>query len=138
MKGQLKVATHEDYLASLAEPRRSDVAALARLIRQVAPKLAPVIHSGMLGFGPFHYRYASGREGEAVKIGVASNASYISLYALAADSRGYVAERYKEQLPKAKIGKSCVRFKKLEDVDTAALAALIKETAKTGYSVVSL
>src|SRR3712207_8055945 len=62
---------------------------------------------GMLGYGPFHYRYASGREGDACKLSIASNASYISLYCFAADENGYVAERYRESLPKAKIGKSC-------------------------------
>ena len=68
---------------------------------------------GMLGYGPFHYRYASGREGDACKLSIASNASYISLYCFAADARGSVAARYVDRLPKASIGKSCVRFKKL-------------------------
>ena len=58
---------------------------------------------GMLGYGPFHYRYASGRDGNACKLSIASNASYISLYCFAADAKGYVAERYVERLPKASI-----------------------------------
>jgi hypothetical protein len=86
------------------------------------------------GTGPFHYRYASGREGEACKLSIASNASYISLYCYAADAQGYVAERYRDRLPKASIGKSCVRFKKLADLDQKALVALIKETAKMGLA----
>jgi hypothetical protein len=135
MKGQLDVSTPKEYLAALEEPRRSQVAKLDKLVRKSAPKLKPFIHSGMLAFGPCHYKYASGREGDWFRIGIASNASYISLYACAADERGYVAERYKAQLPKAKIGKSCVRFKKLEDLDLKVLEALIKETAKTDFSV---
>ncbi len=134
MKGQIKgVTTPAQYIAALAEPRRSDVAALDKLVRRAAPRLEPVILSGMLGYGPFHYRYPSGREGDAVRISIASNASYISLYALAADARGYVAERYRDQLPKAKIGKSCVRFKRLEDLDAGALSELIAETARMGF-----
>jgi hypothetical protein len=43
-----------------------------------------------------------------------------------------VAERYADQLPKASIGKSCVRFKKLADLDEKALVALIQDTARTG------
>jgi hypothetical protein len=86
----------------------------------------------MLGYGPFHYRYASGREGDACRLSIASNASYISLYCLAGDDDGYVAERYVDRLPKAKIGKSCVRFKKLADLDETALVALVKETASMG------
>lgn len=134
MKGQNKsAASPKEYIAALEEPRRTSIAALDKLIRKAAPGLKPVIQGGMLGYGPFHYKYASGREGDACRIAIASNASYISLYALAADDRGYVAERYKDRLPKAKIGKSCVRFKKVEDVDLDALAELIRETEKVGY-----
>jgi hypothetical protein len=132
MKGQLNVKTPAEYIAAVDADRRSDVAALDALIREHAPKLEPVIMSGMLGYGPFRYRYASGREGETCKLAIASNASYISLYCSAADARGYVAERYVDRLPKASIGRSCVRFKKLADLDEKALVALIKETAKTG------
>jgi hypothetical protein len=130
VKGQLDVKTPADYLAAVDDERRPDITALDALIRKHAPKLERVIMGGMLGYGPFQYRYASGREGEACKLSVASNASYISLYCFAADAEGYVAERYVDRLPKASIGKSCVRFKKLADLDEKALAALIKETAK--------
>jgi hypothetical protein len=132
MKGQLNVETPEEYIAAVDDERRSDVATLDALIRKHAPELEPVIMDGMLGYGPFHYRYASGREGEACKLSIASNASYISLYCFAADTEGYVAERYVDRLPKASIGKSCVRFKKLSDLDDKALVALIKDTAKMG------
>ena len=134
MKGQLNVATPAEYIASVDEKRRPDIEALHSLIRKHAPKLEPVIMGGMLGYGPFHYRYASGREGEACKLSIANNASYISLYCFASDGEGYVAPRYAERLPKAKIGKSCVTFKKLADLDEKALVALIKETAKAGLA----
>ncbi len=133
MKGQLNVSTPEEYIAKLEEPRRSDFARLHALITKTVPKLEPCILGGMLGYGPFHYTYASGREGDACRISLASNKSYISLYALGADEDGYVAERYKDRLPKASIGKSCVRFKRLDDLDLNALKALLKETAKVGY-----
>ena len=132
MKGQLNVQTPAEYIAGVDDKRRSDVAALDALIRKHAPKLEPVIMGGMLGYGPFRYRYASGREGEACKLSIASNKSYISLYCFAADEQGYVAGRYADRLPKARIGKSCVTFKKLADLDEKALVALIKETAKMG------
>jgi hypothetical protein len=115
------------------ESRKSDIAALDKLIRKIAPKLKPHICAGMLAYGPFHYKSKSGREGEWFQIGLASNKNYISLYACGHDEKGYVAERYKKKLPKASIGKSCVRFKRLSDLDSGALQALIKETAKTGF-----
>ena len=134
MKGQLNVKTPAEYLAAVDDKRRPDITALDALIRKHAPKLEPVIMNGMLGYGPFHYRYASGREGDACKLSIASNKQYISLYCSAGDDDGYVAERYRDRLPKAKIGKSCVRFTKLADLDEKALVALIKETAKTGLA----
>ena len=70
--------------------------------------------------------------GDACKLSIASNASYISLYCFAADAKGSVAERYVERLPKAKIGKTCVMIKKVADLDEKALVALIKETATMG------
>ena len=132
MKGQLDVTTPAEYIDAVDDARRPDIAALDALIRAHAPDLEPVIMGGMLGYGPFHYRYASGREGEACKLSVASNASYISLYCFATDEEGYVAERYADRLPKASIGKTCVRFTKLADLDQEALAALIEETATMG------
>ena len=134
MKGQLDVKTPAEYIAAVDDKRRPDISALDALIRKHAPKLEPVILEGMLGYGPFHYRYASGREGDACKLAIANNASYISLYCFAADANGYVAPRYAGRLGKANVGKSCVQFKKLADLDEKALVALIKETAKTGLA----
>ena len=133
MRGQLNVKTPAEYIAAVDDKRRSDIAALDALIRKHAPRLEPVIMGGMLGYGPFRYRYASGREGEACTLSIASNASYISLYCSAADEDGYVAPRYVDRLPKARIGKSCVTFKKLADLDEEALVALIEETAAMGH-----
>lgn len=127
MKGQLKVSTPAQYIARLEEPRKTEVAALDALIRKTAPKLAPFVHSGVLAYGPWRYKYASGREGDWFRIGVASNKNYISLYICAGDEKGYVAERYKKALPKANIGRSCVRFKRLSDLDLAALRKMIRE-----------
>ena len=130
MKGQLKVGTPAEYLAKLDEPRKSEVAALHKMIRKLAPKLAPFIHFGMLAYGPWHFKYESGREGDWFRIGLASNKNYISLYICAMDGKTYVAEKFKKQLPKANVGKSCVRFKRLSDLDQTALAKLIREGAK--------
>jgi hypothetical protein len=135
MKGQLKVSTPAEYIAKLEEPRKSDVAALDALIRKTAPKLKPFVQGGILAYGPYHYKYASGREGDWFQIGVASNQNYISLYICGADENGHVAERFKKALPKANIGRGCVRFKRLGDLDQAVLKKLIldgiRATAKT-------
>jgi hypothetical protein len=126
------MGAREDYIAALAEPRRTDVAALDALIREHAPGLEPVVAGKMLGYGPFQYRYASGREGDTTLLGLASQKRYISLYVLCANGGRYLAESYAERLPKASVGKSCVRFARLSDVDTAVLADLVSEAARRG------
>jgi hypothetical protein len=126
------MGAREDYIAALAEPRRTDVAALDALIREHAPGLEPVVAGKMLGYGPFHYRYASGREGDTTLLGLASQKRYISLYVLCANGGRYLAESYAERLPKASVGKSCVRFARLSDIDPAVLAELVTEAARLG------
>src|SRR5262249_17440467 len=122
--------TPDEYIAALQEPRRSEVAALDNLIRQTAPQLERFVGGGMLGYGPYHYRYASGREGDTALIGLASRKQYTSLYVIASDKGGYRAEAYLSRLPKANVGKSCVRFKRLADLDQTALTQLIREGAQ--------
>jgi hypothetical protein len=62
-------------------------------------------------------------------VGLASNNRYISLYVSATEGNEYVAERYKSKLPKADIGKSCIRFKKLDDVDLDVVTEVIQQGA---------
>ena len=122
--------TPKAYLDALAEPRRSDVRALHELIRAEAPGLEPHLQSGMLAYGRYTYHYASGRAGEWFPIGLASHKRYISLYVMGTDGERYLAESFKERLPKADIGKSCVRFRRLADLDRDALTELVREGAK--------
>lgn len=121
----------EEYIDRLDEPRRTDIRTLDELIRSTAPNLEPHLASGMLAYGRYHYKGKSkGTEGEWFHIGLASNKNYISLYVMAADKDGYLAESYKARLPKADIGRSCVRFKRLTDLDPEALNELIATGAR--------
>jgi hypothetical protein len=126
------MTTPEDYIAGLEEPRRGEIERLHELIRETVPELEPHVASGMLGYGRYHYRYASGREGDASLIALASQKRYISLYVLCVDDGAYLAERYVERLPKASIGKSCVRFKRTDDVDLDVLRDLVAGAARIG------
>jgi hypothetical protein len=123
----------DEYIDMLEEPRRSEIRQLHDLIRREAPELEPHIASGMLAYGRYHYKGKSkGSEGEWFHIGLASNKRYISLYVMATDPNGggYLAESYKDRLPKADIGRSCVRIKRPDDVDMKALTQLIREGAQ--------
>jgi hypothetical protein len=126
---QIDAATPQAYLDALEGPRRADIEALHGLILRTAPELEPHVQSGMLAYGRYHYRYASGREGDWMVVALASQKRYISLYACMSDDRGYVAERYADALPKASIGKSCIRFTRLADVDLATLETVVRECA---------
>jgi len=130
MKTKTPVLTPEKYLASVPAVHRKDVAELDALIRKSAPGLKPYIQSGMLGYGQYSYKYGTGREGQWCTIGLSSRKKYISLYVCAVDGGQYVPERYKDALPKADIGKSCVRFKRLSDVDRTVLDKMIRHAAK--------
>ena len=129
MKGHSDAKTPEAYIAAVEDDRRPDIQRLHDRVREVAPELEPTMEFKMLAYGKFHYRYASGREGDWMRLGIANNKRYISLYCCSADETGYVAERYKERLAKASIGKSCVRFRRLSDLDEDVLRELIRETA---------
>ena len=128
---ETSATTPDEYIEGLEEPRRSDIRALHEMIRREAPQLEPHIASGMLAYGRYHYKGKSkGAEGEWFHIGLASQKRYISLYVMAADENGYLAESYKAKLPKADIGRSCVRIKRLSDVDEKALRELINSGAQ--------
>ena len=120
------------YIAGLDEPRRSEHQQLHDFIRRTVPVLEPYMYGdNLIGYGRYHYKYATGREGEASIIGLSSRKAYISVYAMGGDGEMYVAERYKEQMPKADIGKSCIRFKKFEHVDFEVLGRILKECEAT-------
>lgn len=118
------------YIAALPKPRRGHILALHRMIQQTVPKLRPYIVSGMIGCGSYHYRYASGREGDWPVIALASQKNYISVYVCAASGGKYVAERYQKELAPASVGKSCIRFNRPEDINLNVFRKVIREGAR--------
>ena len=117
--------TPEEYIERLESPRREQLRRLHDLIREAVPDWEPHIQSGMIGYGRYHYRYDSGRQGDWFHVGLASNKRYISLYVQCTVEGRYLAETYADRLPKASVGKSCVRFKRVAGVDQETLRALL-------------
>ena len=132
MKGQLNVSSVEEYLGALDEPIRGDITRLDQLIRAVAPELSPFIYMGMPAYGAYRYRYASGREGDGARIAVASNKQYISLYVAGGCEGEDIASEYQDRLPKANVGRCCIRFRRLSELDEGVLIELFKNCA-TNY-----
>lgn len=70
------------------------------------------------------------REGDWFVVGLASQKNYISVYACGVKDGKYIAEASKKDFPKASMGKSCIRFKKVDDIDLQTLAKVLKESEK--------
>jgi hypothetical protein len=121
MKGQLNVATPEEYIAALDEPRKSQVQQLHELICETVPELEPSIQDGVIAYGMYKYKYASGREGEWPKLAIASNAPHISIHCCGQIDGRYVAETYADRLGSVNCGRSCIRFTKIEKLNIDVL-----------------
>jgi len=123
----IQAATPEQYISKLEEPRKTQIRKIHEFIKKTVPSLKAYIESGMIGYGSYHYKYATGREGDWCLIGLASQKNYISIYVCAAIDGQYIAERNKTKMPKASVGKSCIRFKKFEDIDFDVLKTVLEE-----------
>lgn len=126
----VKATSVKEYLDLIEEPRKSEILDLHKFIQKTIPSLKPHFASNMIGFGEFHYKSKSGREGDWPIISLASQKNYISVYVCSIKDGKYLAEYFKKDLPKASIGKSCIRFKKLADIDLKVLEKILKEAAK--------
>jgi hypothetical protein len=124
MNGSSTAATPEAYIAELGESRRRDIARLHGRIEKAAPGMRAYVDRGFLAYGRYEYRYASGREGDWFVLGLASNKAYISLYAPTLNLEPYVA-----RLPKANLGRGCIRFKRVDDIDLDVVDEIVTASA---------
>lgn len=129
--------TPADYIDLIDEPRKAQINSLHQFILKTVPKLKPFIISGMIGYGKYHFKSKSGREGDWSTVALASQKNYISIYACGVKDGKYVAEAHKKDLPKADIGKSCIRIKKIEDIDLKVLATILKESEQNPMGAVN-
>lgn len=81
----------------------------------------------IIGFGKYHYKYASGHEGDAPLLGFSPRKAEFSLYVIA---QGHDNEKLLKELGKFKMGKACIYFKKLDDLSLHTLEKLSKATIK--------
>lgn len=127
----IQANSREEYITATGE-RQSEIEKLDRLIQEELPSLEPLFFSGMsggmLGYGMRPYQSKSMKEpGEWPLLALATQKNYVSLYVCAVVDGKYVAERYESKLGKVSCGKSCIRFKKLEDLDLRGLKGMFKE-----------
>ncbi|MGH2722340.1 MAG: DUF1801 domain-containing protein [Actinomycetota bacterium] len=117
------------FLAGVTDDRRPILEQVDRVVRGAAPELAPAVWDGVLGYGPYRYRYAGGREGESYVVGLANRAQYVSVYLNAAEDGAYLAEANASRLGRVSVGRSCIRFRRLEDIDLGVLGELVRRAA---------
>jgi len=125
-----KAKSVREYIEALPKERREVIEFLHKFIQEVSPKLKPHFAYNMLGYGSFPYRNYKKELISWPIVALASQKNYISLYICALDGKTYLAEKYKKNLGKVSVGKSCIRFKKLENLELPALKKIIKEAAK--------
>ena len=128
-------STPEEYIAQLDEPRRSQIQELYDLIRKAAPKLEPWVVQNKIGFGKFSYQgRTKSCAGEWFKVAIGSNKNTIMVATCAIVDGKNLAEVYGKKLPKADIGKSCINFRKFEDIDLDVVREIAKKSAAADYS----
>ena len=126
-----KAISIEEYFEFLPPERKEPILFLHKFIQQHAPGLKPIFASNMLGYGTFTCRNYKKENIDWPVISLASQKNYISLYFCSVIDGEYIAETYKDALGKVSTGKSCVRFKKIEDLNLETVEKLIKLAAKS-------
>jgi hypothetical protein len=122
-KTKLTEASVDGYFAAIKdEARREDCRALARLMTKATKQPPRMWGTSIVGFGSYHYKYESGREGESCLAGFSSRAGAISVY-LGASFPG--RDALLSKLGKHKTGKGCLYVRALGDVDLKVLEQLV-------------
>ncbi len=107
------------------EQKRKDSFDLVELMRSISGNEPKMWGPSIIGFGSYHYKYASGHEGDAPLIGFSPRKAAISLYVFTGlDQHKHLLN----SLGKFKMGKACIYVKRLSDIDQGQLKALMKET----------
>jgi hypothetical protein len=129
---QTTLPTGDDPKAFLAavpdDARRGDAQTLCRLLADWTGEPPAMWGSSIVGFGSYHYRYESGREGTAALVGFSPRKANLVLYLV-----GGVADRdpkLLERLGPHRAGKGCLYLTRLEDVDRDVLRELVERTLR--------
>ena len=121
-------ASVEAFLNGIAdEQKRRDAFAILALMQKATRVEPKMWGSSIVGFGHYHYKYASGREGDWFVVGFSPRKNDLTLYLISGlDQHGQLLKK----LGKHKTGKGCLYIKHLDDVDFPTLRELIKQSVR--------
>ncbi|MEO8065569.1 MAG: DUF1801 domain-containing protein [Candidatus Doudnabacteria bacterium] len=122
---KVKANSVGSYLKAVPKDRQEAVLFLHNFIKKTVPKLKPHFAYNMLGYGSFKVRNYKKNLVDWPTIALANQKNYISLYICAVDHGQYIAEKNKKELGKVSVGKSCIRFKKAEDLNLPGLQKVL-------------
>lgn len=115
-----------DFLNSVEnDQRRNDSFEVLKLMEKITGEPAKMWGPSIVGFGSYHYKYATGREGDFLATGFSPRKTALTLYIMSGFSNYH---KLMENLGKYKTGKSCLYVKKLTDINLVVLSNLIKES----------
>ncbi len=113
----------QDYLENIDNDlRKADCLALNTLMKEITGKQPVMWGTSIVGYGSYHFKYESGREGDMPLIGFSNRKQNITIYIMAGFSR---YEELLDKIGKFKIGKSCFYIKQLSDIDVEVLKEMI-------------
>ena len=129
LKTKLNDASVEDFLNKVEnEQKRKDSFELIKMMQQATKEEPKMWGPAIIGFGSYHYKYESGREGDMPIIGFSPRKQSLTLYVGLGDDDS--ENPLLKKLGKHTTGKVCLYIKKLADVDRTVLQKLINESAK--------
>ena len=106
------------------EARRKDCKAVAKMMEEVTGEKPKMWGPSIVGFGQYHYKYASGHEGDMCRLGFSPRKKDLTLYLYGLERQSALLK----QLGKCAIGKACLYLNKLEGLDMSALAQLMENS----------
>lgn len=127
----------KEYIASHAEPKRSEIKVLHNIILGMMPTCKlwfldgknsehKIVSNPNIGYGLQTIKYADGKTKEFYQIGISTNTTGISVYILGIDDKKYLANTYGEKLGKASVTGYCIKFKTLKDINIEVLEDAIR------------
>lgn len=118
----------QDFIAAISDPhRREESVEVDAILRRVSGQEPKMWGPSIIGYGEYHYRYDSGHEGDAPRIGFSPRKAQLVLYLMGNYcARQAEADALFAKLGKHSISKSCLYIRRLAKVDAAVLEQLAK------------